>query len=588
MAHKELTPEKLAWACQDRLRRSRHKELVESLGLPVPDCLMPLRAKKGEPRIPKDELRKRKRAVDDALAFSEAVFNTEFNRNKKRKKRFVEKAAASSANEGARPETTEGVDGSLGQGSEDLDGLRVGERAPKEDNVHEIEYEILPSFYEFSQDMGTDCWALIGPAGGGKSVAVIMKMLQHASLHKEAKYVILRNTYRELNDTTMPTFFQWVPRELGKYDTQKEMFTLADRWEFYFRSCERAEDVDKFKGMEITGYFMNEAMEMKSDVKKLLDQRVGRFPMEEYTDKEGVRRKRGTSKVFRALDSNPPDQEHSLYDMFVKEPLDGHNYVLQPRFENEHNLPVGYYERMRESYRDSPDLIDRYIMGKWGAVYRGKAVYKDFDSRVHLARKPLSYVPGLRVYAGMDFGLTPSCVWTQVMPSGSWHIISEMCTDNTAADEFGDAVIAYTNQFFPNAEVDWYGDPAGFKRSETDAKSVVDVLAEKGIFMLPGSITIQARLESVRKRLRMRGGLVLSPSCVRLSTGFSGAYCFKQVAGTDYHASKPDKQNKWSHIHDALQYVASSIFSVGDTHKDDAFIKRMAEERRPLDSRVGY
>jgi hypothetical protein len=162
-----------------------------------------------------------------------------------------------------------------------------------------------------------------------------------------------------------------------------------------------------------------------------------------------------------------------------------------------------------------------------------------------------------------------------------------MCCDNTAADEFGDAVIAYTRQFFPGADVDWFGDPAGAKRSETDAKTVFGILAEKGIYVSPGEITLTSRLDSVKKRLRMRGGILISPSCVRLVTGFSGSYCYKRVGNTDYYGDKPEK-NKWSHIHDALQYIASVVFYGSGYEEADDFVMKISKTRKAMDSRVGY
>lgn len=583
-----ISPERLAWACADPIRRKRQHDIVKGLGLPIPDCLLPLKSSK-DLHVTPAQRKARKAAISDALAYQNYVYGQDANTITQRKRMLRQKVKKAAEVEEQREKIQEALDATPGD-AKDLDGPRVGDKkAPeeKDPNTHEIDYEVLPSFVKFNEDLGPDCWLLVGPAGGGKSVAVVMKMLKHASTHKNARYIIVRNTYRQLHDTTMPTFFEWVPRHLGKYDSQQEKFVLAGRWEFLFRSCERAEDIDKFKGIEITGYFINEAMETKDDVKKILDQRVGRYPMEDYTDENGVLRRRGTSRIFRAMDTNPPDQEHWLYKSFVENPLEGHHYVLQPPYENVHNLPVGYYDKMREAYRDSPDLIDRYIEGKWGAVYRGKAVYKDYDSRVHLAKQPLKYIPGLRVYAGMDFGLTPACVWTQVTPMGRWHIIAEMCVDNTAAEEFADAVIAYSRQFFPGADIEWFGDPAGWKRSETDAKSVADVLATKGIFLTPGAITLAARLEGVRKRLRMRGGLVLSPTCVRLATGFSGAYCYKEVGNTGYFTDKPEK-NKWSHIHDALQYVASVIFDVGSDEEESRILDMFGQSTKPVDSRIGY
>lgn len=56
-------------------------------------------------------------------------------------------------------------------------------------------------------------------------------------------------------------------------------------------------------------------------------------------------------------------------------------------------------------------------------------------------------------------------------------------------------------------------------------------------------------------------GLLVSPKCKTLRKGFQGGYQYRrlQVSG-DRYTDKPDK-NQYSHIHDAMQYVCSSLFS---------------------------
>ena len=49
-------------------------------------------------------------------------------------------------------------------------------------------------------------------------------------------------------------------------------------------------------------------------------------------------------------------------------------------------------------------------------------------------------------------------------------------------------------------------------------------------------------------------GLLMDPSCVRLINGFIGGYCYPEVATTGIFRETPLK-NKYSHVHDALQYV---------------------------------
>ena len=590
--HPLLRPEKLAWACTSPIRITNHRKKLVALDIPVPEAL---RSTKG---LTKQEKRRILQARENMAAFGDYLSEKKEQLERDLARKVTKNMEEMYEIRQKLPEMRE-----VAATSPDpdpvqlatLDGPREGDPRKDADPLpgdHTVEYEILPSFVEFSEDLSPTCWALIGPAGGGKSVAAIMKLLAHCSLHKDgARYVIIRNTYRMLYDTTMPTFFQWVPRELGKWDSSNEKFVLGGKYEFLFRSCERPEDIDKFKGLEITGYFLNEGMEIKEDIKNILDQRIGRYPMEEYRDDDGIKRRRGTSKTLSIIDSNPPDMEHWLYERFVRNPLKDHRLVLQPPYENAHNLPVGYYDKMRDRYRDAPDLINRYIEGKWGSVYRGKAVYPEFDSRVHVASEPLKFTPGLPLFCGLDFGLTPACVWTQVRKNGTWVVLSEMWADNVAADEFGDAIVRYTQTFFLGAsEILWYGDPSGFKKSETDAKSVGDILAKKGIGLIPGAITVTARLEAVRRRLRLRSGLLVSPTCSRLIDGFSGSYCYKEIStttiqGMKIYSDKPDK-NKYSHIHDALQYVATGLFTLEDRRREDAMLEKIVYQ--PISSRVGW
>ena len=57
-------------------------------------------------------------------------------------------------------------------------------------------------------------------------------------------------------------------------------------------------------------------------------------------------------------------------------------------------------------------------------------------------------------------------------------------------------------------------------------------------------------------------GLVVSPACRTLRTGFQGAYCYRRlrVTGDERYTDKPDK-NKFSHPHEALQYLCSALMA---------------------------
>ena len=102
----------------------------------------------------------------------------------------------------------------------------------------------------------------------------------------------------------------------------------------------------------------------------------------------------------------------------------------------------------------------------------------------------------------------------------------------------------------------------------TDESTCYDVLASKGIFCREAPTNdLIPRLEAVKKRLNWgkkgRPGMLIDPRCDRLIDGFSGGYKFKERGTTQTYSEVPEK-NKYSHIHDALQYVALDMFGYAD------------------------
>jgi hypothetical protein len=47
---------------------------------------------------------------------------------------------------------------------------------------------------------------------------------------------------------------------------------------------------------------------------------------------------------------------------------------------------------------------------------------------------------------------------------------------------------------------------------------------------------------------------LIDPSCTRLLNGFLGGYHYKEISNSGEFYDEPDK-NRFSHIHDAFQYV---------------------------------
>ena len=424
---------------------------------------------------------------------------------------------------------------------------------------HQVNYTALTSLREFHASEARNR-LIVGPFRSGKSAAAVMDLFTRAMQMKDSRTCCVRKTYRNLEDTVIKTFFEWIPKAAGEWRQADLMFRmktpLGGTWEIFFRSAESADDIEKFRGFELTNYWIDEAQEVPQDVKLVLD---GRLSYPTGSDRS----------VFKGiLTTNPCDTEHWIYKMFVMDPLPDHAYWRQGANENPY-LHKEYYSELEANYRDRPELMRRYVHGEWGAIFSGKPVYgNEFNWEWHVAKKHLVPVEGLPIYCGWDFGLNPAMVFTQIHPNGQWMILREMYADDMGFDEFSDAVIDYSNREFPRFTFVDVGDPAGKARAATDETSCYDILRKKKrMCRAAPTNALIPRLEAVKRRLirSVKGNpmLVMDARCKRLIDGFSGGYRYKDRGGTGTFCDTPEK-NIYSHVHDAVQYVALNLFGYAE------------------------
>ena len=436
-----------------------------------------------------------------------------------------------------------------------------------------------------------------GPVGSGKTsaccVEIFRRGLQQAPAHnsglRSSRWAIIRNSYPELRTTTLETWKSWFPEDVWgdivlhpppfRHHLQKGELDL----EAWFLALDRPDDVRKLLSLELTGAWLNEARELPKSIVDAVTMRVGRYP----AMKDG-----GPSWYGVIADTNSPDDDHWWPIMAGEAPLPEHmsreealmlvkpenwrfyeqpgamtairegreikGYALNPLRENASNLTPGYYERIIEG--KGSDWISVYVLNEIGVVNDGKAVYADYDDKLHLAADALQAVPGLPLYVGMDFGLTPAATIGQKV-RGRWLVLAELVARDMGIVKFCEMLKALLASRFPGFEIIVYGDPSGDYRVQTDEKTPISIVRKAGFTVRNAPTNDPAlRIEAVTgvlTRLVDRApAFLLDPSCVHLRKGFKGGYCYRrlQISGERFE-SKPDKQSPYSHVHDALQYM---------------------------------
>lgn len=395
----------------------------------------------------------------------------------------------------------------------------------------------------------------------GCSVEIVRRAMEQPPSEdgiRRSKWAVIRNSYRQLEDTSVRTFCDWFPTQhFGDFKQSDMKYTIKAlpgvELEILFRALDRPDQVDNLLSLELTGAWVNEAREVPWTIIQALIGRVGRYPKGNLGGWYGI-----------IMDTNPPDNDSWWYKQFEEKQADGWEIFKQPSgispdAENLSHLPANYYKNLISSME--PELAKVYIHGDYGFVIDGKPVYQEYKDSIHCAE--VNPVPKEVIYRGWDFGLTPSCVFTQFV-NGKWIVFDEIISESMGADRFSDEVLVYSNVNYPNFKFKDIGDPAGSQRSQTDEKTCFQILYSKGIDIEPGEQTLSARIESVKKALSTlvdgKPCLQMSPKCKQLRKGFQGGYMFKRVRTSEERYKDEPLKNNYSHIHDALQYVGTRLF----------------------------
>ena len=445
--------------------------------------------------------------------------------------------------------------------------------------MSEINYTASPTMVKFHQ---SDAFvrSLFGPIGSGKSVACVIEMLRISFEVQEpqfddpkypfgvrkSRWVVVRNTYRELIDTTIQTFFDWYPQELGTYHKQDMKFTtvmtMADKTtahvEFLFRALDKPDDIKKLLSLEVTGGWLNEAREIPKAIMDMLIGRLGRYPRK-------VNKKGGATRHCLLMDTNPPDSDHWYYKLFEEGGTEGYEIFHQPsgtspEAENIENLPDGYYQKMQAG--KTQEWINVYVHGMYGFVQNGKPVWPEYKDDKHHTDEQLVIPESWKIVVGMDFGLTPAAVFGCRTPSDQIIAFDELVAEDMDAKTFGRLLKQKILSEYPNHTFEFYGDPAGDQRAQSDKSTPFMMLAASGISAAPTwtndpVIRIGAVAQPM-KRLDSVGdmGFLIGPRCKIVRKACAGGYKYKrmQVTGEERFMDVPDK-NRYSHPADALQYM---------------------------------
>lgn len=445
-----------------------------------------------------------------------------------------------------------------------------------------------------------------GPVGSGKTASMLIiedlfgAMRQKVMPDGVRRYKpgLLRDTYRNLYSQYLPSWWEWFPREIGKFVGSDDRpathtFTIENAPIFNdkgqvtgygpveiikeMRALGQNTVENVTRGWNLSCAQIDEADLLPEQAIELLAGRAQRYNIE-YLVSNGV-----------ICAFNKPDVDHWLYDWCVEHPRPDLDFFDQPpglidgteqtnpNADNIDRLPKGYYEVQARNAKAS--YVWRFIRNKWGASVAGEVIYPDFRQDRHVLASELEPTPGMRIWLGLDGGGTPAAVIMGQLPNGRRIVFAEVVIFDPEDPKRQKLMTGVGRRRFAQALKDalWprfrgcqitvaYGDPSmwyGADREMGEYTTVELIGQDLDLAVQPApSNEIAKRLEAV---LGLYGdgarcgdglpALMINPSCRWLRRGFVSDYKWSPVDPKQPGAPVRPQKTVTSHVHDALQYA---------------------------------
>ena len=345
-----------------------------------------------------------------------------------------------------------------------------------------------------------------GARGGGKSWAVRTKAVGGALRWPGIRILIIRRTYRDMENSLITPLVKLIPAEVGRYNGSSNMvlFQNGSSIKFGHLPNDRATVEGEYQGQEFDWIFMDEATQ---------------FTESEFRGMGGCLR--GVNDIPKRfyLTCNPGGVGHQWVKRLF---IDGRfrpgenpeDYIFIPaRFTDNADLlnsSPGYAamldnlpESVRKAHRD----------GDWNAL--SGQYFSEFTRGLHTVA-PFAIPPEWRKYRAFDYGLDCfACVWVAVDFQGRFYVYREVAQSGLIVSRAAELALAST----PDGECieATLAPPDLWSTQKDTGRTMAEIFTESGLPLVragnsrvPGWLALK---ELLRVRRDGKPGLVIFRDC---------------------------------------------------------------------------
>lgn len=322
--------------------------------------------------------------------------------------------------------------------------------------TEQVLFKEFPKQREFTEAVFSGKYTVLtygGAMGGGKSFVCLSILIALCKVYPDSKWVVIRDSVPTLKRTALETFKKVCPMNFLHSFNQVDLtatFKNGSRIIFMAEDWINDKDFDRFKGLEVNGFLLEQIEELQEGLLDICLLRAGRH------------RIKPMPRPLILATVNPTQNwvKERIYQRWSKKELPEDWYYLPATIVDNPELaddPI----YMANLQRLDPITYRRHVLGDWSAFTVDKPFAYAFDFDKHV--RECAYNPGAELCLSFDFNVDPiTCIVAQHDGIGEGiKIIREYRLENSDIYELCQRILTD----YPNALMLVTGDATGQARS---------------------------------------------------------------------------------------------------------------------------
>jgi hypothetical protein len=297
-----------------------------------------------------------------------------------------------------------------------------------------------------------------GAMGGGKSFVCLATLIALCRVYPNSKWCVIRESLPTLKKTSLETFKKLVPTNFVKsYNQTEQIYTFNNGSQIMFMAedYQNDKDFDRFKGLEVNGFLLEQIEELQEKLLGICFVRAGRHKID----------KMPRPLILANVNPTLMWPKEKVYERYNKGTLPPDWFYEPAKISDNPALFEDEIYMHNVSAHLDPVTKARMIDGDWSAFAVDKPFFYNFSIGKHVIKE---YTPNrhLPILTSFDFNISPmtATVSQELNLYNSVTFDELKIANNGSVEEMCELIKAKYVHFMGN--IDITGDATGRNREK--------------------------------------------------------------------------------------------------------------------------